>query len=107
VGRTRYDTENPTCLRRLDNNKVYSADWVGEVHADGEIWSQGLYEMEGAFGRGVATKIILQSHWSLTPESGFQEGLQSLLAADQVLYGGAHQAEIERIWTARGITVNQ
>ena len=29
-----------------------------QVHADGEIWSQGQYEMAQAFGRDVATKLF-------------------------------------------------
>src|SRR5262249_46790974 len=34
-----YSTDNPPCLRRLDSTKHYPQDIVGEVHADGEIWS--------------------------------------------------------------------
>ena len=53
-----------------------------QVHADGEIWSQGQYEMAQAFGRDVATKIILQSHWSLTPNSKFSDGAKAIKQAD-------------------------
>jgi Zn-dependent metalloprotease len=101
---TSYATGNPPCLRRLDENKVYPQDWVGEVHADGEIWSQGLYEMAKAFGRDVATRIILQSHWSLTPNATFNDGARAIKQADVLLYGGAHGAQIDAIWAARGIS---
>ncbi|GGE25605.1 hypothetical protein GCM10011571_29680 [Marinithermofilum abyssi] len=101
---TSYSSSNPPCLRRLDNNKVYPRDWVGEVHADGEIWSQGLYDMYKAFGRDVATKIILQSHWSLTPDATFNDGARAIKQADLLLYGGSHGDQIDSIWAARGIS---
>lgn len=103
---TSYSSSNPPCLRRLDENKVYPKDWSGEVHADGEIWSQGLYEMAQAFGRDVATKIILQSHWSLTPNATFHDGAKAIKQADMALYGGAHASQIDAIWKARGISTN-
>lgn len=103
---TSYSSSNPTCLRRLDNNKVYPRDVQNEVHADGEIWAQGEYEMAQAFGRDVATKIILQSHWSLTPNAKFNDGAKAIKQADALLYGGQHAAEIDRIWAARGIRTN-
>ena len=37
---TSYTSTVPHCLRRVDGNKTV-ADVVGEVHADGEIWSAG------------------------------------------------------------------
>ncbi len=101
---TAYSSGNPPCLRRLDTNKVYPDDLQGEVHADGEIWSQGLYEMAQAFGRDVATKIILQSHWSLTPNATFHDGAKAIKQADVILFGGMHGAKIDQIWAARGIS---
>lgn len=40
---TSYSTEDPPCLRRLDTAKRYPDDMVGQVHADGEIWSAFLW----------------------------------------------------------------
>ncbi len=57
---------------------MYPKDITNEVHDDGEIWAQGQYEMAQAFGRDVATKIILQSHWSLTPNSKFSDGAKAI-----------------------------
>jgi Zn-dependent metalloprotease len=101
-----YSSTNPPCLRRLDANKVYPRDWAGEVHDDGEIWSQGEYDMAKAFGRDVATKLILQSHWSLTPNATFADGAKAIKQADVMLYNGAHAAQIDAIWAARGIPTN-
>ncbi|MGB8955681.1 MAG: M36 family metallopeptidase [Tumebacillaceae bacterium] len=100
---TSYTSTNPPCLRRLDTNKVYPAAWYGEVHEDGEIWSQGEYDMAQALGRDIATKIILQSHFSLTSSSGFAAGVAAIKSADQLLYGGSHLATINSVWAARGL----
>ena len=98
-----YSSTNPPCLRRLDTNKVYPRDWYGEVHEDGEIWAQGEYDMAQALGRDVATKLVLQSHFSLTSSSGFAAGVSAIKAADQLLYGGAHLATLNSVWAARGL----
>jgi len=47
---TSYSNTNPPCLRRLDSIKHYPEAIVNEVHADGEIWSAGLWEVRSAFG---------------------------------------------------------
>ncbi|TCP59362.1 Zn-dependent metalloprotease [Tumebacillus sp. BK434] len=103
---TSYSTSNPPCLRRLDKNKVMPGSWYGEVHADGEIWSQGEYDMAQLLGVDNATKLILQSHFSLTPNSGFNAGAKAIKTADQLLNGGANASAITSIWAARGISTN-
>ncbi|MBL0387849.1 M36 family metallopeptidase [Tumebacillus sp. ITR2] len=100
---TSYSSSNPPTLRRLDTTKKYPTNMDGEVHDDGEIWSHGEYDMAQAFGRDVATKIILQSHFSLTPNSGFANGVAAIKAADQALYGGSHLTQLNSIWAARGL----
>ncbi|WP_091740284.1 M36 family metallopeptidase [Marininema mesophilum] len=98
-----YSSDDPPCLRRLDEKKVYPDDVEGEPHADGEIWSQALYDMASAFGRDTATKLVLQSHWSLTPNATFSDGYKAILAADASLYGNSHKDKITSIFAARGI----
>ena len=39
-----YSGDDPPNLRRLDSNKKYPKDLVGEEHADGEIWVEALWE---------------------------------------------------------------
>ncbi|SDX02979.1 Zn-dependent metalloprotease [Marininema mesophilum] len=100
---TAYSSAKTPCLRRLDKNKVFPRDLKGEVHADGEIWSQALYDMATAFGRDKATKIILQSHWSLTGNATFKDGAKAIIAADKALYKGSHLSTIKKIFAKRGI----
>ena len=45
---TSYTSTVPHCLRRVDGNKHYPEDLVGEVHADGEIWSRALWDIHRA-----------------------------------------------------------
>lgn len=99
-----YSSSNPPCLRRLDENKMYPQDIEEEVHADGEIWSQPLYELAQALGRDTATKIILQSHWSLTPNATFNDGARAIKQADQLLNGGRNAKFIDQVFAARGIS---
>ncbi len=57
--------------------------------------------------RDVATKIILQSHWSLTPNSKFSDGAKAIKQADALLYGGQHAASISIVFgQRRGISTN-
>lgn len=95
------------CLRRLDKNKRFPADYVGQVHADGEIWSRGLRDLLKKIGRKKADRIVLQSHFLVPPNPTFRDGLEALLDADQTLYGGANGANICNAFAPRGITSPQ
>jgi hypothetical protein len=64
---TSYTRTTPHCLRRTDGTKQYPADLVGEVHADGEIWSSALYQINTTLGRDRATKIIIGAQFGFTP----------------------------------------
>jgi hypothetical protein len=93
-----------TCLRRLDRNKVYPRDMRGQVHADGEIWSQGLAELRRQAGRTVANRLILTSHTLIPASPTFSNGLDALLDADTRLYRGANKDKICSSFVDRGIT---
>src|SRR5262249_59999389 len=60
---TSYTRTVPHCLRRLDGNKHYPESIVGEVHADGEIWSRALWDMRQALGAGAATRVIREARF--------------------------------------------
>jgi zinc metalloprotease ZmpB len=71
---TSYTSSVPHCLRRLDEDKTFPADLVGEVHADGEIWSQALWTIRNAIGNVKADTAILQGQF------GFDGGTMPALA---------------------------
>jgi zinc metalloprotease ZmpB len=99
---TSYTSSVPHCLRRLDEGKTYPADLVGEVHADGEIWSQALWTIRNAIGDLKADTAILQGQF------GFDGGTMPALAADIVaaaksLYGQATANAVTAAFHDRGI----
>jgi hypothetical protein len=90
------------CLRRLDDNKTYPGDLVGEVHADGEIWSQALWEMRTAIGHVHADTAILLT------QIGQDDPTMPSLATEIVstvasLYGVAEANAAAAAFHARGI----
>jgi hypothetical protein len=103
---TSYDSATPPCLRRLDENKHYPEDVVGEVHADGEIWSRSLFDIWNSVGKNTADTLIIASHFYLTPIASFSDGANAILAADRALYGGSHRQQLRKIFSDRGIATN-
>lgn len=77
---TTYRTGSPTCLRRLDGNKHYPEDMVGEVHDDGEIWSAALWKIRSAIGVDKADRVILQHHIFLTKDASFNMAGHALIS---------------------------
>ncbi|MEU6894635.1 M36 family metallopeptidase [Streptomyces sp. NPDC046557] len=79
-------TTAPHCLRRVDGDKVY-ADRVGEVHADGEIWSRALFDIRGALGARTADRIIVNAQFGFRPDTSFQDAALTTIATAQRMYG--------------------
>ena len=63
---TSYTTDRTHCLRRTDTGKT-TDDKTGEVHDDGEIWSNALWDIHKALGRTKANKVILAGDVLLRP----------------------------------------
>lgn len=101
-----YSGANPPFLRRLDSNKLYPRDMVGEEHADGEIWSACLWQLRAALGGRTADTLVLAHHSLLTPQSGFEDAAKALITADGRLNDGRNEAAIRSVFVARGILPN-
>ena len=99
---TYYDATAPHCLRRLDSNRSYATDRRYQVHFDGTIWSQALWEMRQALGPTKANTAILLAQFG-------QDGpTMPSLAADivaqvQAKYGAADAAAARAAFEARDI----
>jgi len=114
-----------TFLRRVDTVKTMG-DWVGDEHADGEIWSGALWDLYLKLGgdsadrqtrnaaRDTALRLVLTSHLYLS--DGRREtiecthALSALLDADRftsddVTQPGPNDAAICEVFAGRGITV--
>ncbi|MFD8143078.1 M4 family metallopeptidase [Streptomyces sp. NPDC059708] len=92
----------PHCLRRVDGNKVY-ADRVGEVHADGEIWSRALFDIRQALGARTAGRIIVNAQFGFRPDTSFQDAALTTVATAQRMYGADEADAVRAAFRARQI----
>ena len=84
-------SEDPeVATRPVNGNKRYPEDIVGEPHADGQIWSAALWEIFEAIGRDASIRLVVESHFFLSPDAGFVDGASAILMADQELNGGVN-----------------
>jgi len=97
-----YDPTPPHCLRRLDSNVHYPESLVGQVHADGRIWSRALWEIRGAIGNVKADTVILEGQFGF--DGGTMPALaQRVVTAAQSLYGTGTANAVRAVFQARGI----
>ncbi len=99
---TSYTSTTPHCIRRLDTSKTV-ADRTGEVHDDGEIWSRALWDLNKAFGRDKATKIIVEAQFSFAPNTTWAAAANATVATANALYGATDAATVKAAFQARGI----
>ncbi|MFJ9577071.1 M4 family metallopeptidase [Streptomyces sp. NPDC101191] len=92
----------PHCLRRVDGDKVY-ADRVGEVHADGEIWSRALWDIRGALGARTADRIIVNAQFGFAPDTSFSDAAAKTVATARAMYGQSAADAVRAAFQARGI----
>ena len=90
---TSYTSTTPHCIRRLDTTKTV-ANRTGEVHDDGEIWSHALWDVNKAFGRDKATRIILEAQFSYAPSTTWAAAAQKTVDAATALYGSTDAATV-------------
>ncbi len=100
---TSYSSDDPPNLRRVDGNKMYPGDLVGQVHADGEIWSRALWDINQALGASIADQLVLESHFMLPGSASMVDGAEMILLADANINGGANEAAIRQAFEDRGI----
>lgn len=101
-----YSGDEPPCLRRLDSNKKYPRDIVGEEHADGEIWSACLWELRNALGSQAAIQLVLAHHFLISRTASFEDAGNALITADRNLNEGRNEEAIRAIFVRRGIFPN-
>jgi hypothetical protein len=99
---TSYTVTTPHCLRRVDTNKHYPEDLVGEVHADGEIWSRALWDIHQALGATPADTIIISAQFHFTPDISMRAAAAATIRTAG-LYGTSAQAAVRAAFAARGL----
>ena len=72
-----------------------------EIHCVGEVWSSTLFELRTALGndahgQSVMDRVVLEAQLHAARRRRTSAtAREALLAADQLLYAGAHAGEIE------------
>jgi hypothetical protein len=74
-----------------------------EVHADGEIWAQTLWDIRTALGPAKARALVTTGMGLLAPEPSFLDARNAILVADQTLYGGADTTALWTVFAGRGM----
>ena len=74
-----------------------------EVHADGEIWTQTLWDLRTAIGSNNAASLVTRAMELSPANPSFLDMRNSILAADLVLAGGQRQKRIWQVFAARGM----
>jgi zinc metalloprotease ZmpB len=92
----------PHCLRRVDGNKHYPEDLVGEVHADGEIWSRALWDIHRALGARLADTIIIRAQFRFTPDISMPDAAQKTIDTAG-LYSTSAQNAVRAAFAAPGL----
>ena len=100
-------TAAPHCIRRFDLNLTI-ADKSGEVHHDGQIWSQALWEIRKgyqAMGKSTATwdRTLVQSQFSYAADTSFSAAAKATYTTALANDGAKAAALVKDRFAARGI----
>ncbi|GGK70455.1 M36 family metallopeptidase [Mangrovihabitans endophyticus] len=74
-----------------------------EVHADGEIWAQTLWDLRTAIGSGKAESLITRAMELSPANPSFLDERNSILQADLVVNDGKLQKKIWQVFAKRGM----
>jgi hypothetical protein len=102
-------TAAPHCIRRFDRNLTV-ATRGGEVHYDGQIWSQALWEIRlgyPALGKTTAAwdTTLIDSQFAYAPDTSFSAAATATYATALKRDGADAAALVKDRFAARGITV--
>jgi hypothetical protein len=97
-----YTSAVPHCPRRLDVGKHCPEDLVGEVHADGEIWLQALFQIRTALGPRIADRIIVDPQFAFAPDTNFAAAAaaRTTVATARSMYGSTQAAAVQKAFAA-------
>jgi hypothetical protein len=103
------DKFNRRCGRRADRNETLpraQSRCSVDIHCVGETWSSGLWALRTEYGINPIAfdRIVLTSQFMYTARERFDEAVDALVAADQILPGSGNAAAIcEEMETKRRI----
>jgi hypothetical protein len=74
-----------------------------EVHADGEIWGQTLWDLRSALGSATTEGLVTRAMELSPANPSFLDERNAILQADQVLNGGDNEDTIWDVFANRGM----
>jgi len=74
-----------------------------EVHSDGEIWAETLWQIRRSLGAAVAERLITRAMELSPPDPSFLDMRNAILQADVVASGGAHSDALWHVFRGRGM----
>jgi hypothetical protein len=99
---TSYSDEEPPCLRRLDRALHWPENRAQQQHADGEIWSGGLWAARATIGADTMDTLVIEHHFLLSTTESMATAADALVATDTNTFGGANTLPLRRALFARG-----
>ncbi len=88
-----------------DYGKVRSAGGP-EIHADGEIWAQTLWDLRRAIGSWKARSLVTRAMELAPADPTYLDMRDAILLANRVVSHGSGQDTIWQVFAARGMGVN-
>ncbi|MCO8276137.1 M36 family metallopeptidase [Actinoplanes sp. TRM 88003] len=84
-----------------DYGKIYGGG--PEVHADGEIWAQTLWDLRTAIGSKSSQSLVTRGMELSPANPSFLDMRNSILAADRVVNNGKNAKAIWKVFAKRGM----
>jgi hypothetical protein len=111
------NTRHPRSLASVKTMLDFDDGESADEHLNGTIFAAALWDLRSRLGRDAADRLVVQSLLALgasrSPKSSpkatakcresFEVGMNCLVAADSLLFGGSHRQCIRAIFEARGI----
>lgn len=92
------------------NGRVLNSTWVyptdmsqSSYYHNAAIWSAVLWCLNGSIGRNATDSLILQTHYSLGANLGFEDAAALLIDADTLLTGGVYFCPIYQCLFQHGL----
>ncbi|WP_018348157.1 M36 family metallopeptidase [Longispora albida] len=76
---------------------------VPQVHADGEIWSETLWDLRRDIGSELSRSLVTRGMELAPANPSYLDMRNAILLADRAIYGGANSAKIWQVFAARGM----
>jgi Zn-dependent metalloprotease len=90
-------------VRRADNRNRWPYNVVGQVHADGNIWSGALWDIREQLGADITDEIAINAIAMLSPDAEFYDAAEAAILAADELYGRAAAEVVAVAMERRGL----